>query len=380
MTQKVKRDYYEILGVSRDATEKEIKQAYRRLVRRYHPDLNPGDEQAGERFKEVQEAYEVLSDPEKRQLYDRYGHNWRQVWQAKRQGVDVEDRGWAPAGEGFGFDFSDLRDFFGGVADFFEDLWGASTRTQRRPRRGQDIEADLEIDLEDAAFGAVKRVTVTLEDNCSQCGGIGGSVRSCPHCRGTGVVQNVRGFISINSPCTRCRGVGTVLESRCPRCQGTGKMTTVRTLEVRIPAGVAEGKKLRLSGQGATGRNGGLPGDLYLTIRFRPHPFFERKGYDLHCEVPIAFAEAALGAEIEVPTLEGRVKVRIPPGTQSGQILRLSGLGMPKGGGGRGDLYVRLKVVVPKDLTPQERKIIEELRLLRPEDPRKNLWRPRGRR
>lgn len=383
MPQQVKRDYYEVLGVSRDATEKEIKQAYRRLVRQYHPDLNPNKRDAEERFKEIQEAYEVLSDPEKRKLYDRFGHQWRAAWQAKQQGVDVENIGWVPTGEeGFRWDFGNLGDLLGSFGDFFGDLLGTGTTTrtrERRPRtrRGQDVEAELEIDLEEAAFGATKRLTVTVDEPCSQCGGEGGTTRRCPNCGGSGVVQQTRGFFNIGSTCIRCRGEGVILDNRCPHCSGTGETRTTRTVEVRVPAGVEDGTLLRLQGQGASGRGGGSAGDLYLRVKIRPHPFFERKGDDLYCEVPVTVAEAALGAEIEVPTLDGKVKVRIPPGIQSGQRLRLTGLGIPKRTGGRGDLYVRVKIVVPRDLTPRERQLLEELQRLRPENPRANLWQPR---
>lgn len=382
MASQVKRDYYEVLGVSRNATEKEIKQAYRRLVRKYHPDLNPGNKEAEERFKEIQEAYEVLSDPEKRRLYDKFGHNWRAAWQAKQQGIDVENIGWVPPSqEGFEWDFGNWQDLFSSFSDWLGDFFSTRTATRTRPRtrpqRGQDVEAELEIDLEDAAFGATKRVTVTIDETCPTCGGEGGTVRTCPNCGGTGVVHQMRGFFSIGSTCLRCRGEGIVLDSRCPRCEGRGMVRTTRSVEVRIPVGVEDGAKLRLQGQGASGRNGGPSGDLYLTVRIRKHPFFERKGDDLYCEVPVTFAEAALGAEIEVPTLDGRVKVRVPPGTQSGQLLRLAGLGMPKRTGGRGDLYVRVKIVVPRDLTLRERELMEELHRLRPENPRLGLWQPK---
>ncbi len=381
MPARVKRDYYEVLGVSRNATEKEIKQAYRRLVRQYHPDLNPNKKEAEERFKEIQEAYEVLSDPEKRRLYDRFGHQWHAAWQAKQQGIDVENLGWIPpTQEGTEWSFGNWQDLFSTFGDLLSDFFGTRTTTQTRPpraQRGQDVEAELEIDLEDAAFGATKRITVTVDEPCTTCRGQGGTTRTCPACGGSGVVHYSRGLFSVGSPCTRCRGEGTVIDSRCPYCEGRGTVRTTRSVEVRVPVGVEEGTKLRLQGQGAAGRNGGPNGDLYLTVRLRKHPFFERKGSDLYCEVPVTFAEAALGAEIEVPTLDGRVKVRVPPGTQSGQLLRLTGLGMPKPTGGRGDLYVRVKVVVPRNLTQRERELIEELHRLRPENPRVGLWQPR---
>lgn len=387
MPHQVKRDYYEVLGVSRNATDKEIKQAYRRLVRQYHPDLNPNNKEAEERFKEIQEAYEVLSDPEKRRLYDKFGHNWRAAWQAKQQGVDVENIGWVPPpSEGLEWQFGDLRDLFNSFGDFLSDFFGGTRTTSRtrerrvRSQKGQDVETELEIDLEDAAFGATKRITVTIDEPCPTCGGEGGTTRTCPTCRGTGVVHHTRGFFSIGSPCTRCRGEGVIIDSRCPQCTGSGVARTTRSIEVRIPPGVEEGTKLRLQGQGASGRNGGPTGDLFLTIKIRKHPFFERKGDDLYCEVPVTFPEAALGAEIEVPTLDGKVKVKVPPGTQSGQMLRLAGLGMPNRTGGRGDLYVRLKIVTPKNLTQRERELIEELQRLRPESPRVGLWQPRVRR
>ncbi|MCS7191803.1 MAG: DnaJ domain-containing protein, partial [Armatimonadetes bacterium] len=274
MPQQVKRDYYEVLGVSKNATEKEIKQAYRRLVRKFHPDLNPNNKEAEERFKEIQEAYEVLSDSEKRRLYDKFGHNWRAAWQAKQQGIDVENIGWMPPSqEGFEFEFGDWRDLFGSFGDFLSDFFTGRTRTtartrERRPRtqRGQDVEAELEIELEDAAFGSVKRITVTIDEPCLICGGEGGTTKTCPNCKGTGVVHHSRGFFSVGSSCTRCRGEGVVIDSLCPRCNGSGKTRTTRSVEVRIPQGIEDGTKLRLQGQGASGRNGGQPGDLYLTV------------------------------------------------------------------------------------------------------------------
>ncbi|MCS7223613.1 MAG: molecular chaperone DnaJ [Armatimonadetes bacterium] len=378
------KDYYQVLGVSRTASEKDIKQAYRRLVRQYHPDLNPNDKRAEEKFKEIQEAYEVLSDPEKRSLYDRFGHHWKSLWQAKQAGMNVEDIGWMPpTGEAPPWDFTSFgEDLFSSFADLLSGLTGRATTRQRtrttsQPKRGADVTVPITIDLEEVAKGSTRKIVVTLEEPCSSCSGMGGRETICPVCNGSGVVNQRRGLISLGSPCHRCRGEGKLLESRCSSCGGSGKVSVNRTVEVVIPKGVREGTKLRLQGQGPAGINGGSRGDLYLQVEIKPHPFFERKDDDLYLEVPVTFPEAALGAEITVPTLEGTVRVVVPSGSQSGQLLRLSQMGLPKIGGGRGDLYLRLKVVVPKELTARERQLIQQLAQERFENPRARLWLPK---
>lgn len=373
---KIKRDYYEVLGVSRNATEKEIKQAYRRLARKYHPDLNPGDKQAEEKFKEINEAYWVLSDPERRKLYDQYGHGWHEAQKAQQAGYEWKgDFSGMP--QDFPFDFGEP---FGGFKDIFDFIFGdrAGTATRERvatrPQRGQDVKYELEIPLEDAVYGATRTVSVSFDDLCSQCQGQGGARSTCPTCGGTGVADYGRGWFSIGSTCQRCRGEGTVVTSPCTLCSGSGRTHTTRTVEVRIPPGVNTGSRLRLAGQGCQGTHGGAPGDLYLVIKVRPHPFFERRGDDLYIEVPITITEAALGAEIEVPTKDGPVKMRIPPGTSSGQVFRLRGMGIPHlKGGGTGDQYVRVKVVVPKKLTQRQRELFEQLARVSNENPRTNL-------
>jgi molecular chaperone DnaJ len=370
---KVKRDYYEVLGVPRNATEKEIKQAYRRLARKYHPDLNPGDKEAEEKFKEINEAYWVLSDPERRRLYDMYGHNWQSVHAAQQGGAQWTGTQ-AGMPEGFQFDFGDLFGSFGDVFEFFFGRTGTRTREQVRPRRGNDIEHEIEISLEDAIYGATKTVMVSFDDICTACNGEGGVKSVCPSCNGTGVADYNRGWFSVGASCQYCRGKGSIVTSPCSTCNGTGRRRVTRTVEVKIPPGVTDGSKLRLAGQGGSGVAGGAHGDLYLVVKVKPHPFFERQGDDLYIEVPITIAEAVLGAEIEVPTKDGPVKMRIPPGTNCGQLFRLKGMGVPHlKGGGCGDQYVRVKIVVPKNLTPKQRALFEELAKTLDENPRSAL-------
>ena len=367
------RDYYEILGVPRNATQEEIKRAYRRLIRKYHPDLNPNDPTAEERFKEIREAYEVLSDPKKRELYDRYGHAWRQFAEG---GAGAFSAGGQPQGGPFGgyrrvvitegpegFDFERA---FGDLFDFF--FGRERARRQEEARTApRDIEQEVELTLEEAARGARKTVVVRRHDRCPDCGGEGGAVYTCPDCGGTGAERGFGGFLNLSGPCLRCGGTGKVRTYDCRTCGGTGTVLRTRRIEVNIPPGVDTGSKVRVRGEGENG------GDLYLKVKVRPHPLFERKGDDLFLDLPLTFAEAALGAEVSVPTLiDGRVKVRVPPGTQGGQLLRLSGLGMPRlRGKGRGDLYLRVRISVPKNLSPEERELIEKLARLRRENPRK---------
>jgi DnaJ-class molecular chaperone len=325
------KDYYEVLGVGRKATGDEIKTAYRKWARQFHPDLNPGDKTAEERFKELQEAYDVLSDEEKRKLYDQYGENWRTV----QQGGGAPPPGWersqATGGrQTGGFDFSGF-DFGGGGAggfEIFEEMFGRTGRgaRTRRTSRGQDIEAELELTLEEAHRGGRR----TLQLQASEI---------CPACQGSGVKDN----------------------KVCPTCGGAGQVLKPKTIEVNIPAGVRDGSNVRLAGQGGAGLNGAQVGDLYLRIRLRPHPVFTVRGDDLEVELPIAPWEAVLGATVQVPTIDGQVEMKIPPGAQSGQKLRLRGQGLNKRSGGRGNEYVRLKIVVPKNVTAEERRLYEEL-------------------
>jgi curved DNA-binding protein len=341
------KDYYELLGVSRSASADEIKTAYRKLARKFHPDLNPGDKAAEERFKELQEAYDVLSDAENRKLYDQYGENWRAV----KQGGGAPPPGWqgarAAGGPSGGFDFSGF-DFGRGASaagpvgfDIFEEMFqragSARGGRARRPARGEDIEAELELSLEEAHRGVRRTLQMQVAEICTTC-------------NGTGVVKD-------NKVCETCRGSGQILKPK--------------TIEVNIPAGVRDGSTVRLAGQGGAGVNGTQPGDLYLHIRVRPHPVFTVRGDDLETEIAIAPWEAALGTRVEVPTIDGKVELTVPAGAQSGQRLRLRGQGLNKRRGGRGDEYVRLKIVVPKQISAEERRLFEELKRVSHFDPRK---------
>ncbi|HCC32803.1 MAG TPA: molecular chaperone DnaJ [Clostridiales bacterium] len=341
-----KRDYYELLGVPRDASQNDIKKAFRELARKYHPDVNPGDPTAEERFKAINEAYEVLGDAEKRQRYDRFGH----VAAGAGQG----------AGPGPGFDP------FSGLGDLFEAFFGESPTTSRR---GRDQVYELLIDLEQALSVTEAEIEVDREEKCPICGGsgarIGSPPRKCPRCGGRGRVEAVQNtflgrFVSLQA-CDRCRGEGTIVEDPCPDCRGAGRVVRHRKIRVRIPPGVEDGDRLRLAGEGPAGSRGAPSGDMYVVIRIRPHSVFTRRGRDLHCEAQLDMAAAALGTEIAVPTLDGEVKLSVPPGTQPGANFRLRGKGMPaRGGSARGDLHVRVKVVVSRRLSGRQRELLEE--------------------
>lgn len=348
-----KRDYYEVLGVSRDAGEQEIKKAYRRLARQYHPDVNKDDPEAEAKFKEVNEAYRVLSDPETRARYDQFGHA------AFEQAGANAGGGSDPFG-GFGG--------FGGFDDIFDMFFGGGERRRTGPVRGADLRFDLELDFEDAAFGVETEIEVPRTEVCPRCRGNqaepGTPIRTCPNCGGSGEVRQARQtafgrFVNVQ-PCANCRGEGKVVEKPCTECRGAGAVHRRRKLKVKIPAGVDEGYRLRLSGEGEAGERGGPPGDLYVFISVRPHELFERHGNDVICEVPISFTQAALGDEIEVPTLDGRAKVKVPEGTQSGTRFRLRGKGIPDPRGyGRGDHFVHVKVVTPTRLTDRQRELLK---------------------
>jgi molecular chaperone DnaJ len=346
-----KRDYYEVLGVRRDASEDELKKAYRRLAIQLHPDRNPGDKQAEERFKEVNEAYQVLSDPEKRAQYDRYGH-------AAFEGM----RGAGGFGGFGGFDFT--QGFEEVFSDIFGDFFGAG-RSGGRARRGEDLRYDLEIDFEEAARGAEKTIKLSRFVICETCKGARsaspGGIRTCPNCRGSGQVRMQQGFFSISTTCGQCRGEGKIIVEPCPACQGQGRVRKTQSLSVRIPPGVDNGSRLRVGGAGEAGLSGGPAGDLYVVIHVREHPIFVRQGNDVVVEVPVSFPQAALGTEVEVPTLEGKVKVKIAAGTQSGKVLRLKGKGIPDlHGYGRGDQLVKVIVETPRRLNPRQRELLEE--------------------
>lgn len=358
-----KRDYYEILGVDRNATQEEIKSAYRKAALRYHPDRNPGDKEAEEKFKEAAEAYSVLSDPQKRAVYDRYGH----------EGLSGAA---APSFDPSIFaDFSDiLGDLFG-----FGDLFGTTRQRRSRPQRGDDVRYDLEISFEDAMRGLTAEIQVPRQETCYRCNGRGaepGDIVTCPVCRGRGELVYQQGFLSIRRTCTHCQGGGQVARKACSHCQGRGTVRTERKLKVNIPPGVDTGTHLRLAHEGQPGLNGGPPGDLYVVISVKEHPFFERRENDLHCTIPINVAQAALGADIQVPTLEGVETIHIPEGTQNGATFRLRNRGAPRlNGHGRGDLYVHVEVKVPTRLTREQRKLFEQLRDTLPAE---NQPKPRG--
>lgn len=354
-----KRDYYEVLGVARDADEQEIKKAYRRLARQYHPDVNKDDPDAEAKFKEISEAYQVLSDPQARAQYDRFGHA------AFEQGGGAGAGGADPFGGFGGFGG------FEGFDDIFDVFFGGGTGRRRPsgPRRGADLRYDLELDFKEAAFGVETEITVPRMETCDHCHGNraepGTPIRDCPQCGGSGEVRQVRQtafgrFINVQ-PCGRCRGEGKVIETPCRACRGAGTVHRERRIKVKIPAGVDDGYRVRLSGEGEAGERGGSPGDLYVFISVRPHEFFRRERSDVHCEVPISFVQAALGDEIEVPTLEGKTTLKIPEGTQGGTRFRLRGLGIPDPRGyGRGDQYVTVRVVTPTRLTAKQRELLRE--------------------
>ncbi|MCX7919989.1 MAG: molecular chaperone DnaJ [bacterium] len=357
MVATTKRDYYEILGVSRDASLDEIKKAYRKLAMQFHPDRNPNNKEAEEKFKEASEAYEVLSDPEKRQRYDAYGH----------EGVRST---FSPGGftwQDF-HHFSDISDIFGDLEDFFglgNIFGGRSRRTRRTIRRGADIQYELEITLEEAATGVEKKIDVPRHETCLDCRGTGAkqgtSPQSCPSCHGSGQQRYTQGFFTFAQTCTRCRGHGTVITDPCPQCRGTGLVEHIRSLSVKVHPGVDTGVRLRIRGEGESAPGGGQPGDLYVLINVKPHPIFERHENDLVCEVPITFTQAVLGAEIEVPTLDGKVKMKIPAGTPSHKLFRLKGKGIPDlHGQGMGDLHVRVVVEIPTKLTAKQKELLLE--------------------
>ena len=354
-----KKDYYEVLGVSRDASIDDIKNAYRNLVLKYHPDRNPGDKQAEEKFKEITEAYEVLSDSEKRKIYDTYGHS-----------------GFGPGGFDWTQDFSrvqsDFSDIFGDIfGDFFSDIFNTGRPSTRQrtveKTRGSDLEAKIFITLNEVATGTEKYINISRYDPCPTCNGTGSksgvSKTTCPICHGTGKTTQSRGFFTITQTCSKCRGEGFIISNPCQNCRGTGRAKNIHKILVKIPAGIENGTSLKLRGQGDIGQNNGERGDLYVTVYVEKNEIFERQGSDIICEVPITIPQAVLGDEIEVPTLTGKVKVKIPPATQSGTLLRLKNLGVPRlAEYGKGDQILKIKVLIPKKLSREERNLYQQLK------------------
>ena len=350
-----KRDYYEVLGVSKGASEDEIKKAYKKLARKYHPDMNPGDKVAEEKFKEVNEANEVLSDPQKKARYDQFGF----------AGVDPSYGAGGPGwGDGAaGFDFGDLGDIFG---SFFGGGFGGARR-RNGPQRGESIRTGITVDFIEAAFGCEKEISLERSEVCDTCRGSGCAPGStpevCPDCRGTGTVTQAQrtpfGVMQSQAPCGKCRGKGKIIHQPCPDCQGSGRARKRKTIKVSIPAGIDAGQTISLRGQGHAGKNGGDKGDLLVTVNVRPHELFRREGTAVFCEAPITFSQAVLGAELEIPTIDGKVKYTIPEGTQSGTVFRLRGKGIPVlNGRGRGDQYVTVSIETPRGLNKEQKEAL----------------------
>ena len=351
------KDYYEILGISRDACEADIKKAFRQLALKYHPDRNPENKESEERFKEINEAYSCLCNAEKRANYDRFG---------TAEGIGA---GYSPFGTGFGDIFEDI----------FGDFFGTFTGHRRpRPTKGNDLRYDLDITLMEAAFGTEKTVDVPKWENCVDCRGSGSepgkSPVTCSNCKGTGQIRIQQGFFSISKTCGRCGGTGKVITDPCKACKGQGRVIKTKNIHVKIPSGVDTGSRLRMANGGEMGLHGGPHGDLYIILNVDEHPFFKREGSNLYCEVPLSFPQAAIGAEIDVPTLDGTSNLKIPSGTPSGRIFHLKGKGIQKlGGHGRGDQIVRVYIDVPKKLTPRQKELLEEFAKINGDDVAKSF-------
>jgi molecular chaperone DnaJ len=354
-----KRDYYEVLGVPRDAGDQQIKSAYRKLALKYHPDRNQGNPEAEERFKEAAEAYSVICDPQKRAAYDRYGH-----------------AGVSGVGAG-GFDpnaFAGFEDIFGNLGDIFGfgDLFGGRRR-RGGPQRGSDLRYDLEISFEESYGGTETAIQIPREETCETCHGSGAAAGSapevCPQCKGSGQLRFQQGFLTVARPCSTCRGNGRIISKPCQACRGAGRVGRERKITAKIPAGIATGQRLRLYGEGEHGSAGGPSGDLYVVVHVQEHPFFHREGDDLYCELPITFPTLALGGEVRVPLVQGEDDLKVPAGTQAGARFKLRGKGMPNvSGRGHGDLYVIARAAVPKKLTKEQKRLLEELAKTMPQE------------
>jgi len=353
-----KRDYYEVLGVAREASDDEIKKAYRKLAKKYHPDVNPGDKEAEAKFKEANEAYEVLSDSDKRGKYDRFGF------------AGVDPNYGAGQGGAYGGGFGGFQDFdLGSIFDSFFGGGGGGASRRNAPQKGDSMRSSVVLSFEEAAFGCKKTIEIDRTEKCSECEGSGAkkgtTPETCKTCRGTGSVETVQrtmlGMMRSSAPCNECRGTGKIIKNPCTACRGQGYVRKRRKLEVNFPAGIDDGQTVTLRGQGGAGINGGPNGDVYATVTIRPHAMFTRRGSDVLCEVPISFVEAALGANIQVATLDGKVEYSIPEGTQSGTVFRLRGKGIPMiNSKARGDHYVTVKVEVPKNLSHKQKELLRE--------------------
>ncbi len=350
-----KRDYYEVLGVQKGASEDDLKKAYRRLARKYHPDLNKDNPEAAEQFKEVNEAYEVLSDKDKRAKYDQFGF----------AGVDPSYGG-AGGFDGSFADFGDLGDIFG---SFFGGFGSGRSSRRNAPQRGESIHRNIILSFEEAAFGCEKELSIERIESCDECGGTGAapgtSAETCANCRGTGTVTQTQrtplGMFQTQAACPNCRGTGKIIKKPCSKCGGAGRVRKTRKFKVNIPAGIDEGQSIQQRGQGSAGVNGGPAGDLIVTVSIRPHPIFTRKGQDVLIDIPISFAQAALGDTLQVPTVDGRVEYKIPEGTQTGTMFRMKGKGIQNvNGRGRGDQFVRVNIEVPKHLSDKQKKLLRE--------------------
>ena len=354
-----KRDYYEILGVERSVESDEIKKAYRKLAVKFHPDKNPGDKTAEEKFKEIGEAYEVLCDPQKRAAYDQYGHA---AFDRRAGG------GFGRATGGFHDPFEVFREVFGG-GNIFDEFFGGGRSDPTQPQRGDDLRYDMEITFKEAVHGCEKEITVTKPDRCDVCSGSGAEtgsrIKTCSTCGGRGQIVSSRGIFSIAQTCPHCHGAGRVIERPCRACHGSGRRDLPSKIKLRIPAGVDAGSRLRSAGNGEAGLRGGPAGDLYIVLHVKPHEIFQRNGDDLLCEMPVSFVQAALGADIEVPTLDGKAAIRIPAGTQSGTMFRIKAKGVKNiQGYGYGDLHVRINVEVPTRLTAEQKAKLQEFSAL----------------